>query len=264
MNLERYKRQIAIRTLGVEGQEKLRQSRVAIIGAGGLGSVISEQLCRSGVGYLKITDRDIVEITNLHRQILYDEEDARRKRPKAVTAAEHLSKMNSEVHIEPLDISVDASCIDDIIGDVHLVLDATDNFETRMLIGEACQKHRIPWIYGAVLGTSGAVMNVFPDGSTRPDGSPFPTGGPCLRCLFGGLPEKGSYPTCDTEGVLPMIVSVVGSIQASEAIKILSGNPKLNTMYLSIDLWEESFDYIEIQKAENCPLCVQNKYELLL
>ena len=253
--MERYTRQISFYGIGAEGQKKISASRVAIIGAGGLGSVISEQLCRAGVGFIRIADRDCVELVNLHRQILYDEDDVRLKKMKASTAAEKLSRMNSDVTIEPFDGSVDSSCIEDLIEDVHLVLDATDNFETRVLIGEACHKYKKPWVYGAVLGASGAVMNIFPDGSAGPDGSPLPEGGPCFRCLMNEIPAPGEYPTCATEGIVPMDVAVVGSIEAAEALKILTGSSSISRKYLSIDIWENSFEYVEIPRREDCPLC---------
>ncbi|MDR2487770.1 MAG: ThiF family adenylyltransferase [Clostridiales Family XIII bacterium] len=259
----RYSRQTIFPGIGQAGQERLLSSRVAVIGAGALGSVVAEELCRAGVGHLLLADRDYVDITNLHRQFLYDEEDARLERPKAAAAAAHLARINSDVTVEPFVADVNASNIEDIVRDVHLVVDGTDNFEIRALMNEACHKHRKPWIYGAALGAQGAVMNIFPDGAALPDGTLLPQGGPCIRCLIQDIPAPGSYPTCSTAGVVPMATAAVASIECAEAVKILTNSPDISLRYLDIDLWANAFEHVEILRDEDCPLCGRGTYELL-
>jgi adenylyltransferase/sulfurtransferase len=262
----RYARQIAYPQIGKSGQEKLAAARVAVIGAGALGSVIAEELCRAGVGYMLIADRDYVDVSNLHRQFLYDEADARAQRPKAQAAAERLKQINSEVTAEPYVADVDASNIESIVKGVDLLLDGTDNFETRALINEACHKHKKPWIYGAALGAHGATMNIFPDGATGPGGGLLPQGGPCFRCIVRDLPEPGSYPTCSSAGVVSMVTVVVASIECAEAVKIITGSEDVGTRYLDLDLWTNTFDDVEIGRDETCPVCgdpAHPRYEML-
>jgi len=263
MDLSRYIRQMTFSGLGVKGQEILRDSNVAIMGAGGLGSVISEHLCRAGIGKITLADCDVADITNLHRQFLYTEEDVRLKRPKASASAAHLAEINSDVVITPVVTVIDASNIEELIKDAHVVIDATDNFDTRALIGEACQKHKKPWIYGAALASSGAVMNIFPNGSSSPNGSLLPQGGPCFRCLIHDIPERGTYPTCKDEGVISMLTVTVASLQTAEAMKILIGSPDVSRKYLDIDVWMNNFEYVEISPDPNCRLCVREEYEFL-
>jgi len=249
--------------LGVKGQEILRDSNVTIMGAGGLGSVISEHLCRAGVGKITIADCDVADITNLHRQFLYTEDDVKNKRPKAAATAMHLAEINSEVEIVPVVTVIDESNIEELVKDAHVVVDGTDNFDTRALIGEACHRHKIPWVYGAALASSGAVMNIFPEGSSSPDGSPLPQEGPCFRCLVDVVPKRGTYPTCKEEGVISMLTVTVASLQAAEAIKILIGSPEVSRKYLDIDVWSNNFEYIDINRDPNCLLCGVGEYEFL-
>jgi adenylyltransferase/sulfurtransferase len=252
--------------VGRDGQQKLAEARVAVIGAGALGSVICEELCRAGVGYILLADRDYVDITNLHRQFLYDEEDVRQEKPKAQAAADHLKKINSEVTVEPYVADVDSSNIEELVKGVDLLVDGTDNFEVRALINEACHKHKKPWIYGAGLGAHGATMNIFPDGATRPDGRPLPQGGPCLRCIIRDIPAPGSYPTCSTAGVISMVTATIASIECAEAVKIITGSEDVSTRYLDIDLWANAFESVEILRDEECPVCGapgMPRYELL-
>jgi adenylyltransferase/sulfurtransferase len=261
MDNNRYSRQITFPGIGKEGQEKLAAARVAVIGAGALGSVIAEELCRAGLGYILLADRDYVDITNLHRQFLYDEEDVRLEKPKAEAASDHLRQINSEVTIEPYIADVDSSNIEELVKGVDLIIDGTDNFEVRALINEACHKHKKPWIYGAGLGAHGATMNIFPDGATRPDGSPLPQGGPCLRCFIRDIPAPGSYPTCSTAGVISMTTATVASIECAEAIKIITGSKDVSARYLDIDLWANAFEYVSILRDEECPVCGSNNSE---
>jgi adenylyltransferase/sulfurtransferase len=249
---ERYSRQVLFAPIGRVGQERLLRSRVAVIGLGALGTVSANSLARAGVGYLKLVDRDYVEESNLQRQILFDEEDAKRVIPKALAAAEKLKRINSSLQYEALIEDVNYTNVLDIIGDVDLVLDATDNFETRFLVNEACVKKSVPWIYGACVASSGLTFTIIP-GET-----------PCLACFLGGLPSAGIGETCDTAGVISPVVNVIASVQVAEALKLLTGaKPALNRKALFFDLWENQFSEVEVMQNDNCPVCGQRTFDLL-
>ena len=247
--MNRYARQSIFRHIGEAGQQKILGAKVAIIGMGALGTVSANNLCRAGVGYIRMVDRDYVELTNLQRQILYNEDDATQRIPKAVAAAGHLSRVNSEITLEPVVADVNASNIENLIGDVDLVLDATDNWEIRLLINEACHKNSIPWIYCGALGAQGMTMNIMP-------------GGPCLRCFVPGSPG-GSSESCSTTGVLNMITNAIASVQTAEAIKILIGSEYISKKLLTMDLWTNYIKHIAVEQDVNCPVCGQGKYEFL-
>lgn len=250
-DMNRYKRQTVFYGIGEDGQKKLLDSRVCIIGMGALGSVIANNLCRSGVGYIRIIDRDYVETSNLQRQTLFTENDAAENLPKVIAAYNHLIEFNSDVTIDPIAADVNSSNIEEYIKDVDLVIDGTDNFEIRFLINEACDKHQIKWIYGGAVAGGGATMNILQDG------------GPCFRCFMPEMPEAGSYPTCSTVGVINSITGIIASYEASEAIKILIGSQEVSRQYLAIDAWDNTFDYIDVDKNPDCPVCGQKRYELL-
>ncbi|MDR1028575.1 MAG: ThiF family adenylyltransferase [Clostridiales Family XIII bacterium] len=249
---ERYKRQITFEGIGEEGQKKLSAARVCIIGVGALGTIAANSLCRAGVGFLRLIDRDYVEETNLQRQILFTEQDVSEILPKSVAAAGHLSKMNSSVAVEAVVDDVNAANIEGFIKDTDLVLDCTDNFETRFLINEACHRHKIKWIYGGAVASSGATMNILQEDDT-----------PCFRCFMPEMPEAGAYPTCNTAGVIHPITSIVASYEAAEAMKILLGAEEVSRQYLAVDVWENLSTYIEVDKNPDCPVCVHGRYELL-
>ena len=196
--------------IGAEGQEKLARARVLLVGCGALGCTIAEQLARAGIGFLRIVDRDIVELTNLQRQVLFDESDAASALPKAIAAAKRLKQINSSIAIEPHVADLDAGNAESFC-DVDLILDGTDNVATRFLLNEISVKNNIPWIYGACVGTEGRVMTIRPGD------------GPCLRCIFREPPAPGELPTCDTAGVLGPIAAVVGAMQAMAAMKLIVG-----------------------------------------
>lgn len=248
--MSRYSRQEAFYGIGAEGQQKLLAARVAIIGLGALGTVSANNLARSGVGFLRLIDRDYVELHNLQRQMLFDENDAAESLPKAIAACNHLQQINSEIVYEPVIKDVDTANIMSLINDVDLVLDATDNFEIRMLINEACYEHRIPWIFAGVLGAGGNTMNILP-GAERP----------CLRCLLSSVPQPGSYPTCSTAGVLNGVTSIIASVQSTEALKILIGAPQVSSELLIVDLWDNFFRTMQIPKRADCPTCARHEYE---
>jgi adenylyltransferase/sulfurtransferase len=251
MNMQRYSRQTVFSGIGVEGQKKLLDSRVVIIGMGATGTVIANNLCRAGVGFLRLVDRDYVELSNLQRQTLYTEEDAQQRMPKAVAACEHLKKVNSEIELEPVSMDVNFSNIETLISDVNLVLDGSDNMEVRYLINEACVKQNRPWIYAGAISGAGMTMNIRPRET------------PCLRCLFPQVLPAGRGSTCSTAGVLNGITGIVASFASTEALKILIGSTNVRKSLLAIDIWNNQFDEITIEKKLDCPVCGKNKYELL-
>ena len=251
----RYSRQILFADIGIEGQQRLTENVAVILGCGALGTVHAEALCRAGVGTLRIIDRDFVEESNLQRQTLFTEDDARAVLPKAVAAQRRLGQINSEVRVEVLVADINANNIESLVQGAACVLDATDNFETRFLINDAAIKHQIPWVYGAAVGSYGVSMTVLPQQT------------PCLRCVLEKLPAPGSSPTCDTAGVLSPIVNVIASVQVAEALKILSGNiRRINRRMLCFDVWENSYRQIEIANVRDegdCPCCQLRRFEFL-
>lgn len=250
--MERYARQILFPGIGETGQRKLLQAKAVIVGCGALGTVIANTLARAGVGHLVIADRDFIELNNLQRQILFDEEDIARGLPKAVAAAQKLRRINSSIRVDPVVTDVHFGNIETLIRGANVVLDGTDNFETRYLINDACLKNNIPWIYGGVIAGHGMSMTILP-GKT-----------PCLRCLFAEMPPPGAAATCDTAGVLGPIVGVIASIESAEAMKLLTGQGRLNEGLIAIDLWENCFEMIAIpERTENCPACGRGDYEFL-
>lgn len=247
----RYLRQIIFSGVGEAGQERLLAARVLIVGCGATGSVIASTLARAGVGYLKIADRDFVELNNLQRQVLYDEADVNAHTPKAIAAAQKLAQINSSIRIVPVVTDVNAENIEDLIADVELVLDGTDNFETRYLVNDACVKQGKPWIYGGAVSSYGATMTIVPHESA------------CFRCVFLNAPPPGTLPTCDTAGVIGPIVNVVGSLVSAEALKFITGSGERNRGLINLDLWENTFDTFGVERRADCPCCVQHRFEFL-
>jgi molybdopterin/thiamine biosynthesis adenylyltransferase len=238
---DRYSRQVLFPGIGAQGQARLSQGRVAIVGCGATGACVSGLLARAGVGHLVIIDRDYVEPSNLQRQSLFDEADAAESLPKAVAAARKIAAFNSEVQTTPVVADLTPENIESLLGDADLILDATDNFETRYLINDFAVKHSKPWIYAAAVAAYAVTMNVLP-GETA-----------CLACLFPAPPE-GTIETCDTAGILNSAVNLIGSIQATEAIKFLVGaKDKLRRTLLSFDVW--SNEQAEIAAARPRPGC---------
>jgi molybdopterin/thiamine biosynthesis adenylyltransferase len=248
----RYARQVILQNIGEEGQEKLLNSSVAIVGCGALGTVAANNLARAGVGKIIIIDRDFVELNNLQRQMLFDENDI--GAPKAVAAAEKIASINSDIEVHPIIKDINYTNIEEILDGVDLVIDGTDNIQTRMLINDVCVKNRIPWIYTGAIGTSGMSMNILPDKA-------------CIRCLYPGVPKVGSLPTCDTMGVLNTITVIMGSIETTEAIKILIGFyddiESTNSNLLVYDTWNHSFDNIMVKKNEKCECCSKENFEFI-
>lgn len=239
--MEKYSRQLLLKEIGLEGQRKLAQATVAIVGVGALGTVAAELLARAGVGKLLLIDRDIIEESNLQRQILFTEED--RGRSKAIVAKEKLQKINSLIAIDAHPIHLNSKNIG-LLRDATLILDCTDNLQTRFLLNDYCHNHKIPWIYAAAIKTKGYVFPVLP-------------GGPCLRCFLGT--ESGE--TCDTVGVLNTITMAIASLQTTLAIKMILGEKVKSELY-SLDIWNQEFKTMMVKQKPQCPTC-QGRYEYL-
>ena len=247
----RYSRQERFAGIGPEGQARLRQAHVVVVGVGALGSVLAEQMCRAGVGRLTLVDRDFVEPSNLQRQSLFDEDDAAAGLPKAVAAEAHLRRLNSEVDVRGVIADVAADSAPELLEGASIVLDGTDNFETRFLVNDVCVRESIPWVYGACVGAYGLALLVRPHVT------------PCLRCVLEEMPPAGSGPTCDTAGVIAPIVHVVAGIQAAEALKLLAGREEALTRGLvAVDLWKGTFDVMDLsRRAPSCPSCTEGRYD---
>ena len=247
---ERYSRQILFAGIGEKGQQQLLDARVAVAGCGALGSFQAGALARAGVGFIRIVDRDYVELSNLQRQWLFDESDAEQGLPKAVAAARQIARLNSDVRAEPVVADLTPSNVEDLLDDVDLVLDGTDNFETRYLINDfAVQSHR-PWVYGAAVGSYGIVMAVTPGQSA------------CLRCIYPD-PPSGAQPTCETAGVLGPVTALIASLQVAEAIKILCGagaSRKITT----VDVWTGEIRQVaQPGPVADCPACGRREFPYL-
>lgn len=250
---ERYSRQILFREIGREGQEKLVNSRVLLVGCGALGASHAEMLARAGVGKLRIVDRDFVEFTNLQRQTLFRESDAVERLPKAVAAKNRIGEINSGIDVEELIADVNYSNIESLIKDCDLVIDGTDNFQVRYLLNDACIKNGVIWIYGAAISSYGTTMTIIP-GKT-----------PCLRCIFDEMPDAGSSPTCDTAGVIMPIIATVSATQVSEALKILVGDlDSLHGSLIQFDVWANDQQRIKLGEPNpDCKTCGQRIFEFL-
>jgi molybdopterin/thiamine biosynthesis adenylyltransferase len=251
--LGRYARQMRLAEIGEEGQHKLLAARVALIGCGALGTHIADSVVRAGVGHVRIVDRDFIELNNLQRQSLFDEADVARGLPKAVAAADKLRPINAQVEVESVVADVNPDNVLELIGDVDLVLDGTDNLETRLLVNDACLKLDIPWIYGGVIATCGMSMAILPHRT------------PCFRCFMGDLPAPGDVPTCDTVGVLNTAAIVTAAIEVTEGFKVLTGHEEaLQPGVLYLDVW--TGDVMRLQVSKNgtpCPACDLGQFEFL-
>jgi len=245
---ERFSRQIAFAPLGTDGQERLRKSAVLVAGCGGLGAAAASALVRAGVGRVRIADRDVVERSNLHRQILYDEEDVASGEPKVEVAARKLRRVDSAAQVESRAVEISASNIDELMADVDLVMDGTDNMATRYLINDACVRRGTPWIYAGVQGATGMLLPILPGR------------GPCLRCLFAASGDPLEAPRVPP--VLGPTPAVAASIQAIEAIKILSG-AEPSPVLLSFDLWNGDWQVIQVVRDADCPTCVHRRFDFL-
>ncbi len=249
---ERYSRQILFPGIGEQGQEALGSSSAAVVGCGALGSFHAAALARAGVGRLTIIDRDYVETSNLQRQWLFEESDAAEAMPKAAAAKRRLAAINSGISVRSVVADLTAANAQELLGEADVILDGTDNFDTRYLINDFAVSAGKPWIYGGAVGSYGLVMPVMP-GIT-----------PCLRCVYPEQPS-GPQPTCETAGVLNVIVSAVASLQAAEAIKILSGHPELVMPRITtIDLWDGGIRQLNAPPRDpQCPCCGKREFPFL-
>ncbi|MDQ7780057.1 MAG: ThiF family adenylyltransferase [Planctomycetota bacterium] len=251
MIVDRYARQLILREIGPEGQERLRKGRVLIAGCGALGTNAAQLLLRAGVGRLRIVDRDFVEQDNLHRQVLFDETDANERRPKAIAACSRLKQVNSQAELEPVVADMTPRTIEKLLTCVDVVVDATDNMETRFLLNDACVKNGVSWVYGGAVGTVGMTMTVVP-GKTA-----------CLRCVMESPPAAGVLPTCETMGVLNAAPAAVAAFEAAEAMKVLVGRDKTGDTILYFDVWQRTMQSFAVARRADCPACGKGEYEFL-
>jgi molybdopterin-synthase adenylyltransferase len=250
---ERYSRQVLFPPIGEAGQARLRAARVLVAGCGGLGAEAASLLARAGVGFLRVVDRDVVEWTNLHRTALYDEADARERRPKALAAARHLAAINADVAIEPVVAALAAGNVAALLEDVDLVVDGLDNFTGRYLLNDACVRAGRPWVHGAVLAAYGVSTTIVP-GVT-----------PCLRCLEPELPPPAAAPTCATEGVFGPAAHLIAALEVAQALRwlVTRAAPEPPVM-VSVDVWDLHPRRIELPPCDpRCPCCGQRRFEFL-
>ena len=241
MTEQRYNRQILVDGVGEDGQRRIRRARVAVVGAGALGCSVSTQLVRAGIGYLRLIDPDVPEISNLQRQVLIDEEDVRERTPKALAAADKLRASNSEVEVEPQVLDLDEENAAELLAGVDLVLDGTDNFAARYVINRVCVDSGTPYLFGGVLAAAGMAFPVLP-------------GGPCLQCTLGPEPPVGSVPTTSERGVLCAIVQTIAAVEVVRAMKLITGHEVPPDLFV-IDLWDETQRLVHVDRDPVCPVC---------
>jgi molybdopterin-synthase adenylyltransferase len=252
MDQSRYARQVACLEIGRAGQARLAGARVAVVGCGALGSIAASLLVRAGTGAVRLIDRDFVELNNLQRQMLYEEDDVVSGVPKAVAAAERLRRANSEVKVEPVVADFHSTNAVALLSDCDVLVDAVDSFETRYLINDLALSTGTPWVYGALIGTYGVVMAILP-GETA-----------CLRCLVPEPPAPGTVETCDTAGVIGPIVTAVASFQVTEVMKLLCGaREALCDGALQIDVWDGEARRVKVARQPDCPACVRGQLTYL-
>jgi len=249
---DRYSRQVLFSDIGEAGQERIRSSQIAIVGCGALGSVSAEMLTRAGVGKLRLMDRDFVEESNLQRQSLFTEQHVTEGVPKAIAAERALRAINSEVAIEGVITDVSWENIEGLCQNHEIIVDGTDNFETRFLINDFAVKHRIPWVYGACVGSYGVAF-AFEPGTTA-----------CLQCLLGGPPDVGTSETCDTVGILGPVVHVIAAYQVTQVLRILTGQSPSKKI-LQVDVWNGTWQTLGAGGAhhQQCPCCQHHKFRFL-
>ena len=246
-DLERYSRQVMLEEIGYEGQLKLKNAKVCVVGIGGLGNPIATRLVAMGIGKIRIVDRDVIELSNLHRQTMFDESDIGQIKVEA--AAKKLKKMNPDVQIEALPVSVNDFTALDIVDGCNVVIDALDSVNARYSLNKACIKKNIPFVTGAAVGVSGQAFTIIPKETA------------CYHCLFPALDED-SMPTCSIEGVHPSILSIIGGIEVAEAVKIITGKkPNLANRILHVDLENLEFVSTRTLKVDECPVCGFGKAE---
>ena len=245
--LDRYSRQVMLEEIGYQGQLKLKQSKVCVVGVGGLGNPIVTRLAAMGVGTLRIVDRDVIELSNLHRQTMFNEDDV--GQVKVETAAKKLRKLNPDIVVEELPISINDYTALDVVDGCDVVVDALDSVDARYALNKACIEKKIPFVTGAAVGVTGQSFTILPKESA------------CYHCLFPSLDED-SMPTCSIEGVHPSILSIVGGIEVSEAVKIITGKePSLKNKVLHVDLENLIFNFTKVSRVEECSVCGSGKQQ---
>ncbi|MBG80904.1 MAG: thiamine biosynthesis protein ThiF [Phycisphaerae bacterium] len=260
--MSRYHRQELLPGIGSEGQQRLRESTVAVVGCGALGSNIADLLARAGVGRLRIIDRDLVELTNLQRQTLYAEADV--GKPKALAAATRLQAINSTIAIEPLAVDMNASNIRRHLEECDVIVDGLDNFQTRYLLNDYAVANHVPYVYGGAVATEGMSFAVLPPSTTEQE-SPWGTPTACLRCLFPEPPTAGTIPTCDTAGVIAPVVMMIAAHEVMQTIKILVGrHDDVDRSLMSIDVWNnETRRLAPPPPRQDCPCCGKRDFPWL-
>jgi adenylyltransferase/sulfurtransferase len=273
-DLDRYHRQMLLPDIGTEGQTRLRASRALLVGCGALGTIIADTLARAGIGALTIVDRDIVEITNLQRQVLFDEADVEAGVPKAIAARDKIARVNGDVRVDAHVDDFSHRNAERYLAGCDVILDGLDNFETRYVLNDLAVKHGRAYVYGGAVGTTGVSLTVLPHPARRDPAAPT-TGvtwdedesTPCLRCVFPEAPPPGTSPTCDTAGVLGPVVLTVAAHQAAQALKLLTGNAgAVDRSLLSVDAWTNDtrrFDVARARDGGHCPCCVEGRFEHL-
>ena len=246
--LDRYSRQVMLEEIGYQGQLKLKQSKVCVVGVGGLGNPIVTRLAAMGVGKIRIVDRDVIELSNLHRQTMFNEDDV--GQVKVETAAKKLRKLNADIIIEELPVSVNDYTAFDVVDGCDVVIDALDSVNARYSLNKACIEKKIPFVTGAAVGVTGQSFTILPNETA------------CYHCLFPALDED-SMPTCSIEGVHPSILSIIGGIEVSEAVKIITGKePSLKDKVLHVDLENLIFNFTKVSKVQECSVCGSGKKEV--
>jgi adenylyltransferase/sulfurtransferase len=258
----RYQRQMIFPPLGGEGQARLAAATVVIVGCGATGTALSNLLVRAGVGCVRIIDRDFIELNNLQRQILFDEDDLAASLPKAEAAARKLRRVNSDVTVEGIVADVNPGNVLSYLAGADLVMDGTDNFTTRFLLNDACLHLGLPWVYTGVIASYGMTATFIPDDAApKLPGSRAATG--CLRCMIGELPAPGTTPTCDTAGVIGPAVALVTAVAAGEAMKLITGRGDLNPGVIHLDVWSHDYERFVTPRRPDCPACGERRFDFL-
>jgi molybdopterin/thiamine biosynthesis adenylyltransferase len=248
---ERYSRQILFPGLGVEGQQRIGEASICIVGCGALGSFQAEALARAGVGRLRLIDRDYVDYTNLQRQWLFDESDAQNESPKAMAAARRLQQINSHVLVEPLVKDMTPSNAEELTANFDIILDGTDNFETRYLINDLSVKLKQPWVYGAAVGSYGVVMPIVPQK------------GPCFACVYPE-PPAGIQPTCDVNGVIAAVTASVAALQVAIVMRLIAGWDDFASFVHTMDVWQGTHKRVSSGPADpDCRVCGAREFRYL-
>ncbi len=253
-DISRYQRQMIFPGLGADGQRRLAESTVVLVGCGATGTHLAGMLARAGVGRLRIIDRDFIELTNLQRQTLFDEADIAANLPKAEAAARKLRAVNSAIDIEAVVADLNPGNVLDLLVDATLVMDGTDNFSTRYLLNDACLKLGVPWVYTGVIASYGMTATFIPDDAVaKVPGERAATG--CIRCALGEMPAPGTTATCDTAGVVGPAVALITAVAAGEAMKILAGTGDLNPGLIHMDVWSHDYERFQFPRRTDCPVC---------